>query len=88
VEVPWQVYTSEKSADQLAVWQSLIDALEWLDTDWHKAQPAGWFRHVPVNRSRSVTHLGSVSPDQLEMAWKGKKDTSFVEQRSRATLGE
>jgi hypothetical protein len=26
-----------------------------------------------VNRSRSVTHLGSHSPDQLEMSWNGKR---------------
>jgi hypothetical protein len=36
-----QVYTPEKSTDQLAVWQSLINALERLDADWQKAQPAG-----------------------------------------------
>lgn len=36
-----QVYTPEKSTDQLAVWQSLIDVLERLDADWQKAQPAG-----------------------------------------------
>jgi hypothetical protein len=36
-----QVYTPEKSTDQLAVWQSLIDALERLDADWQKAQLAG-----------------------------------------------
>lgn len=36
-----QGHTPEKSTDQLAVWQSLIDALERLDADWQNAQPAG-----------------------------------------------
>jgi hypothetical protein len=36
-----QVYTPEKSTDQLVVWQSLIDALERLDVGWQKAQSAG-----------------------------------------------
>jgi hypothetical protein len=34
-----QGYTPEKSTDQLAVWQSLIDALERLDADWQNTQP-------------------------------------------------
>jgi hypothetical protein len=36
-----QVYTPEKSTDQLTVWQSLIDTLERLDADWQKTQPVG-----------------------------------------------
>ncbi|MBA2470915.1 MAG: hypothetical protein H0V41_01205, partial [Pseudonocardiales bacterium] len=40
-EVLVQGYTPEKSTDQLAVWQSLIDTLARLDADWKKAQPTG-----------------------------------------------
>jgi hypothetical protein len=36
-----QIYTPEKSTNQLVVWQNLIDTLKRLDADWQKAQPAG-----------------------------------------------
>jgi hypothetical protein len=40
-EVAVQIYTPEKSTNQLVVWQNLIDALKRLDADWQKAQLAG-----------------------------------------------
>lgn len=36
-----QIYTPEKTTNQLVVWRSLIDALELLEAAWQKAQPAG-----------------------------------------------
>lgn len=36
-----QVYTPEKSTNQLAVWRSLIDALERLEADWQNVLPPG-----------------------------------------------
>jgi hypothetical protein len=72
-----QVYTPDKSTDQLAVWQSLIDALEWLDTDREKAQLAGRFRHVPCQQKPicDPTWAQPVPTSWTRLGW---KDMSFV----------
>jgi hypothetical protein len=65
-EVAVQIYTPEKSTNQLVVWHNLIDSLKRLDADWQKAQPAGpktqASTQLPANIVVTLVQAGHTEP--------------------------